>query len=484
MRRLVISLTLALITIQSFAAEPPFELPADVLRDKIHGAMLGQIFGNLNGLPHEMKYIDAPGNVLPGSYMPDLAQGARTDDDTDIEWIDHLYMEKENTILLPPPRIVSIYQKHLNKGVYCANLYARGLMDLGIEPPLTGRIALNPWAVFNIWAQFGCESFGVMAPAMPQTACRIGLHYTQVSTDGEPAQVTQFLDTILAMAYVESDVQKLIDHGLAAVDPKSEFHALVRNVRQWHKENPKDWRVTRQKIKETYTRYNGAMPDKNGVLLNTAACLAGILYGEGDFAETLRHCFNFGWDADNTAATAGAILGTIKGRKWFDRQGWKVKDVYENTTRDGMPKDETITSYSDRVLRLAQKVILESGGRIEKRQDHEVFIISRQSPANVMPLPDPLDREPGLRAMLSDAIATDLRSDDHRARARAAYLVIALGEAPKYAHEHPREFAAALESLRKNYPHVVKNLFDAPLPRGPILQQRARAAGLEPAARK
>jgi hypothetical protein len=31
------------------------EIPGDVLQDKIRGGLLGQILGNLNGLPHEMK---------------------------------------------------------------------------------------------------------------------------------------------------------------------------------------------------------------------------------------------------------------------------------------------------------------------------------------------------------------------------------------------------------------------------------------------
>jgi hypothetical protein len=459
-------------------AQGTFDLPADTLHDKVHGAILGQIFGNLNGLQHEFKYIENPGDVR--SYTPDLSDGARTDDDTDIEWIYHVYMQSQGEIFLPPDRINALWKSHLNKGVYCANQYARGLMDLGIEPPLTGRIATNPWAVFNIWSQFGCESFAVMAPAMPQTACKIALHYTQVSNDGEPSQVAQILSTMLAMAYVESDVQKLIDHGLAAVDPKSEFHQVIKNVRQWHIENPQDWKATRLKIKQTYTRYKGGMPDRNGVLLNTSACLAGLLYGNGDFAETLRHCFNFGWDADNTAATAGALLGTIKGRKWMDQQGWKVKDIYRNTTRDGMPNDETITGYADRVAMLAEKVILQFGGPQQKRGGRSVYVITRQSPANVLPLPAPLDREQELKSALAQGIAKDLASNEPQSQARAAYLAIALGDAAKLAQSHPKEFAAAVQALATKYPRVVKNLFDAPEPRGPILKERARAAGLAP----
>ena len=44
------------------------EMPAEVLRDKIRGGLLGQILGNLNGLHHEMKYIDQPGNAK--EYIP------------------------------------------------------------------------------------------------------------------------------------------------------------------------------------------------------------------------------------------------------------------------------------------------------------------------------------------------------------------------------------------------------------------------------
>src|SRR5690606_37699778 len=78
-----------------------------------------------------------------------------------------------------------------NRRIWCANRYARHLMDLDLMPPLTGNVLLNPWADFNISGQFLSETFGLLAPAMPQTAARIGLHYTQVAIDGEPAQTTQ-----------------------------------------------------------------------------------------------------------------------------------------------------------------------------------------------------------------------------------------------------------------------------------------------------
>lgn len=69
--------------------------------------------------------------------------------------------------------IREIWIECINDRIWCSNRYARRMMDLGLEPPDTGRIALNPWADFNISGQFLCESFGIISPGMPQTAGRV-----------------------------------------------------------------------------------------------------------------------------------------------------------------------------------------------------------------------------------------------------------------------------------------------------------------------
>ena len=191
------------------------------------------------------------------------------------------------------------------------------MMDLGIDPPLTGRIALNPWSVFNISGQFVCESFGLIAPGMPQTAAMIGTHFTNVTIDGEPAQATQLFTTMIATAFIESDIDKILDAGLEAIDPASAHYELVSQVRAWYRENPADWRAARLKIKEKYARFGNRdgkeTRDGNGYELNSASTIAALLYGGGDLAQTLRIAFNFGWDADNNAATAATVVGVIKG---------------------------------------------------------------------------------------------------------------------------------------------------------------------------
>jgi len=450
------------------------EISAEQVEDKIRGGLLGQLLGNLNGLRHEMRYIDEPGAVE--NYIPSLPKGAWSDDDTDIEWIYIVGMQKSDTIFLAPEQISDLWRSHINERIWCSNLYARNLMNLGINPPLTGRIALNPWAIFNISGQFICESFGLIAPAMPQTAARIGLHYTHVTIDGEPAQTTQLFTTMIATAFVEDNIEKILQAGLAAIDKESEIHQIVTDVCRWWKQSPQDWRKTRATIKQKYSLHNGEMRDRNGYELNTASTVASLLYGGGDFSETLRHAFNFGWDADNNAATCGTIIGVIKGRKWMDAQGWAIKDVYKNVTRDGMPMDETITSFGDRLVAQAKKVILENGGKEIDNNGQRIFRIYSEDPANVEPLPRPINRLGELREQLIPLLEKDL-SGLMIDRARAVYLAICLGEADRISSGKPIQWADALDDLKK-FPQVIKNVFEAPEPAATRIKDLALASGL------
>jgi hypothetical protein len=453
-------------------------VPADRLEDQIHGGMLGQILGNLNGLPHEMKYIDEPGNVE--RYVPALPDGARTDDDTDLEWVYVMEMQKGGRLYVPEERIVELWKAHVNRGIWCANLYSRKLMDLGIAPPLTGRVELNPWSNFNISGSFCAETFALASPHMPKTASQLAMHYTSVTISGEPKQLTQFVVTMISVAFGEPDMDQIIDAGLEAVDRASIFHEIAADLRTWVKEHPDDWRATRRKIRDKYTHYDGEMADRNGHELNTAATIAALLYGKGDFVETLRLAFNFGWDCDNNAATCGTILGVIKGRKWMDQQGWVIRDAYRNTTRDGMPPDESISRFGQRVIDVARLAIRTRGG-VRVEESPASYVILGEKPANVAPLNQTKQARDLFAARMGARIEDDL-SGEGVAPARAAYLAICLGEADRLRTERPDEWAKAIEMLKNT--EMVRQIFEAPRPAGPEFQAKARAAGLEPPAKK
>ena len=455
------------------------DIPAERLRDQIRGGLLGQMLGNLNGLPHEMKYIDEPGNVT--SYTPALPDGARTDDDTDFEWVYIKVMQDENCLLLPPARITQLWKERINTRIWCSNQYARQLMDLGIDPPLTGMTTFNPWADFNISGQFICETFGLIAPALPQSAARIGLNYTTVTIDGEPAQTTQLFTTMIAQAFVTSDIDALLNAGQAAVDPESVVCQIVRDVRDWHAQHPDNWRKTRQRLRDKYTQHGGAMRDKNGYELNTGATLAALLYGRGDFVRTLITAFNFGWDADNSAATAGTIVGVTKGYRWMLAQSWPIVDRYQNTTRQNMPQDETITSFADRLIDLAERVITEQGGRRITRDGKIVYQINRQLPKCVRRLERPDAQTASFGAEMRselDLMLTHGTSDE--ALACAAYCAICLDMAGSMQGKYPQQWSKALHALTTHYPNVIQAIFyHAPTPQGDVMRKKALAAGLQ-----
>ncbi|QDT36238.1 ADP-ribosylglycohydrolase family protein [Stratiformator vulcanicus] len=455
-----------------------FEIPAHVLKDKIRGGLLGQLLGNLNGLPHEMKYVDEPGSVE--GYTPSLPEGARTDDDTDFEWVYIVAMQDEGKIFLPHERITELWTARINRAIWCSNLYARRLMDLGIDPPMTGSIVLNPWADFNISGQFLCETFALTAPGMPQTASKIGLHYTRVAIDDEPAQTTQLFCTMIALAFVVDDLEVLLDRGVEAIDPKSLQREIIADVRGWHQQYPDDWRQTRRLLKEKYTQADGGMRDRNGYELTTGSTVAALLYGEGDLPKTLEIAFNFGWDCDNSAATAGAIVGVMKGYRSFLAQEWQIVDRYRNTTREGMPNDETITSFADRLVELAERIVLDAGGERRWEQGSVEYQIKAESPANIRALESPKGRTAQLAKELGDEVRTGiLNPKSDRERARAAYLAICLKTAPTFAAEHPEQWAAAVAALNEFQPLVQYLFSDRPLtPMHHDLKRRATAAGL------
>jgi hypothetical protein len=439
-------------------AAAPVLTPAGSIEDKIRGGFLGQVLGDLNGLRHEMKYILEPGDVR--EYTPALPTGAWTDDDTDIEWPYVLEIERTGRLLIPYPRISELWRKHINRRIWCSHLYLRQLMDLGIDPPLTGRVELNPWADFNLSGQFVSETWGLISPGMPRTAARLAAYYTHVSVDGEPVQSAQMMAAMIATAFVTGDIEKILDAGAAAVDPASVMRRIVGDVRRWHRENPRDWRATRRLTRDAYCRYGGQdMRDRNGVWLNGASAIAALLYGAGDFVETLRHAFNFGWDADNNAAAAGAIAGAIKGHRYLMSQGWQIRDLYRNTSRDAMPDDETLTSYGTRLVALAR--------------------LNKVAPANVEPLPDLKKQYAAMRAQSRGDIDKGMARDaTAQQKARAAYLAVCLDFAPELKGKYPEAWSQAVAALA-GYPRVLQVMFyQSGIPAGETLRQKALAAGL------
>jgi hypothetical protein len=160
------------------------------------------------------------------------------------------------------------------------------------------------------------------------------------------------------------------------------------------------------------------------------------------------------------------------------RRGWQIEDRYRNTTRDGMPMDETITSFAERVVHLAAKVILDAGGTRAVQGDESVFQIRTEAPENIEPLAHGTGHLGELRTAFREDIETGIRNPvSRRHAARAAYLAICLDMADGYAESDSQAWQAAKEALA-GYWKIQQNIFyQADFPTKVRLRERFIAAG-------
>jgi hypothetical protein len=363
-------------------AESPDPATREVLQselyDRLYGGWVGMLIGGLEGLPHEFKYNDEPRATLPEFEF--LPGGARSDDDNDFEWTHLWFMDKEGVLKLPYPRIVEIWRANMNQGIWVANRKARELMEEGVIPPETGSLDRNPHAGYNLSGQFCVESYGLLAPGMPQTAADIGLHYARIAVSGEPLQATQFWTSLISLlAFHEGTLDQALLRTLAAVDPRSAMAAVVGEARRLYQQHPQDWKTARQAFREEWAvrrNWNG-----NSTPVNGGMVLLALLYGQDDFYRTLQYAMALGYDADCNAATAGAVLGYRLGfRHLAALPQFRMPDRYLNKTRPSLPAESKVSDQAQTLLRVCERVILANGGERVELNGQPGYRIRLQDP--------------------------------------------------------------------------------------------------------
>jgi hypothetical protein len=161
-------------------------------------------------------------------------------------------------------------------------------------------------------------------------------------------------------------------------------------------------------------------------------------------------------------------------------QGWPVVDRYRNTTRGDMPADETITSFADRLIDLAERVITERDGARRTRDGRIHYRIRTEQPRCIYPLVNPSQRTTELKAGLGPDVDRDIATAASRERlARAAYIGICLDLSSHLRERHPERWSAAIEAMSEHENVVQAIFYHSPTPRGEILRRKAVAAGLE-----
>jgi hypothetical protein len=304
-------------------------LPIDYV-ERVYAGVLGKLIGVYLGRPFE-----------GGSYEAIMAQLGEiwyyvhdrrgmplivTDDDISGTFTFlRALPDYGNTLALTPAQIGQTWMNYLveNRAI----LWWGGLgnstehtaylrLKSGIPAPHSGSIATNGKVVAEqIGAQIFIDGWAMVSPGDPAQAADLARRAASVSHDGEAVYGAQVLAAMEALAFVESDTNRLIDTAITFIPRDSVIYHQIADLREWHARYP-DWHDTRLKIVEKYgyDKYGGGCH----MVPNHALIHLGLLYGEDSFQKALMITNTCGWDTDCNSGNIGCLMGIKLGLKGIE----------------------------------------------------------------------------------------------------------------------------------------------------------------------
>lgn len=340
------------------------EMPRAELEDRIRGGWAGQMIGVSFGAPTEFK---SNGRIIEGplpEWRPGNVSNALDQDDLYVEMTFAEVMDRIGLDATTEQYGDAFAGTQYN--LWHANAAARRLLAKGIRAPWSGHPRYNVHAN-DIDFQIESDFIGLMAPGLPAAAREYSLRVGQVMNHGDGLYGGLFVTGMYAAAFFERDVRAVVEAGLALLPAESGYAAIIRDVLAWHREDPRDWRRTWQRIQDKWDR-DDSCPDGSlrpfniDARLNGAYIALGLLYGEKDFARTLEITTRAGQDSDCNPSNAAGILGVMLGYRG-------IPDIW----RSGIPglahRKFAYTNYSFEdivasTLRRAEAVIRRAGGDV------------------------------------------------------------------------------------------------------------------------
>lgn len=411
------------------AAYAELEISRDDYANKLHGFWLGQSIANWTGIVTEMDKVGGE-SLTHGIFYTRESWGQAnmlnffavntnhlsetidwvyrkpneiwgSDDDTDIEYIyQHLLATHETTRLtgeqIRDGWITHIYDENNSpltndRGMgenflWVSNQIAHDLMLKGVVPPETSDPELNQFYDM-IDAQLTTEIFGLYAPGRPDIALEMAHLPIRTTARNEAALASEYYVIMHALAATVDPAEPMMPqvHALAsqarAYLPDESTTAKMYDFVKSRYDAGVPWEQARD---EVYKRYQIDEQDGyditsqgiycNGCFaagINYAASIVSLLYGEGDFKETVKIAVLAGWDSDNPAATWGGLLGFIYGREGIEEAfGRKFSDRYNiHRTRTGFPVPNGVDNFNDMAetgVEIVDRVVVEEmGGEVK-----------------------------------------------------------------------------------------------------------------------
>ncbi|MBI2424276.1 MAG: ADP-ribosylglycohydrolase family protein [Candidatus Hydrogenedentes bacterium] len=347
-----------------------------VFEDKIRGGWAGQMAGVCYGDPTEFRWR---GRIVDADlkWSPEMVNGALDQDD--------LYVEMTFAEVLDRVGLDATMADHAaafrdsKYKLWHANAAARRHLNNHIDAPLSGHPLYNMHSN-DIDFQIEADFIGMMAPGMPQQAIELCDRIGRVVNYGDGVYGGMFVAGMYAAAYFETDIQKIVEAGIACMPEGSGYRQILEDTVALYEAHPDSWTECWRLINEKWDKDDacpeGALAPFNiDARLNGAYIAIGMLYGAGDLTRTIDISTRCGQDSDCNPSSAAGVLGVLYGYKALD-PAWvggipAIADTKFNFT------NYTFNEISQSTLKRAIAAAETAGGRVEGN----TLIVPRQLPA-------------------------------------------------------------------------------------------------------
>lgn len=364
------------------------------LRDKILGCFNGKNVGGTLGAPLEGKngFFD-----IEYFIQPNIVNNPLPNDDLDLQ-ISSLNAVRRFGRCVSSEILAEYYNIFVNPS-WAEYGVGKSNLRRGIPTPICGyhansyKDSCGSFIRSEIWA--------CLCPGHPELATRYAYFDSSIDHADEGTYGEVFWAAVQSAAFVESDINKLIDIGLSYIPCQSALYKGITLVKSCY-ENGKAYEEARDiifkeiagafsyqhtRLKDIkLTQYSPA-PAGFDAPQNIAIAILGLLYGEGDFGKSMLLAVNCGEDADCTAGSLAATLGIILGNsalpeKWIKPINDIIVTASLNTLDYGMTMNtpfflpKSTQELTDDIIRCIPKMlsvdeydITEKGLEVFPRED-------------------------------------------------------------------------------------------------------------------
>ena len=285
-----------------FPDKIPVDTSGEAFREKIHAGWLAQLIGGamgtmVEGYTHE-NLVKAFGDVTgylrePNTYNDDIT--------FELAFLDAF---SEKGYQVTSEDIALSWVGLIPCGWSTEDLAVRNIKN-GIFPPESGtwRNPFNEW----IGAQMRAGVCGMAAPGDARLAAELAWKDGEVSHANNGILGEVFNAVMTSLAFVTDDVKEIVKKAINLIPKDSEYYSVISFAYDCCLRYER-WQDALHACEEKYHRYNWIHAYPN------ACCeIIALIYGNGDFRETLHIITMCGIDVDCNAGMIMPVLAIQKG---------------------------------------------------------------------------------------------------------------------------------------------------------------------------